>query len=206
MPLTQYTFSTGALDSAGTVSASDEDRVPPGSFSLRHGFPQWSTRTRNKSTRSSLESASDLNSTTNEGTSIDASQEDSNDPLDTRGLTLRILEHLKRALEDEVFLDDLPFAVVGNPSAWHAWRAYRGLAKDQARGRSPDRDAETPKPPASPKQMSDWNWDGVWESRVQDSINASISEGGLYTNQGLVKFSKMDKVQLAEIRQQLRAS
>jgi hypothetical protein len=155
-----------------------------------------------------LESAPDLNQSTHEevtDTKNDVGAE-LPDPLDTRVTTLRILQHLKQAFEDEEFLDNLPFAVVGNPSAWHAWRAYRGLAKDQDRGRSPAREAHTPKPPSSPKQMSEWNWDGVWESRVQDSINASIGESGLYTNQGLVKFSKMDRAQLAEIRQQLRAT
>jgi hypothetical protein len=128
------------------------------------------------------------------------------DPLDTRNTTLKILQYLKQAFEDERYLDSLPFAAVGNPSAWHAWRAYRGMAQDQVRGRSPGPEEQPEKLPSSPKQMSDWNWDGVWESRVHDGINASISEAGLYTNQGLLKFSKLDKTQLAEIREQLRAA
>ncbi|KAI9761872.1 MAG: hypothetical protein M4579_000813 [Chaenotheca gracillima] len=44
-PLTTYTYTTGASDS-DTVSATDEERLPPGGFSLRHGFPHWFERSR----------------------------------------------------------------------------------------------------------------------------------------------------------------
>lgn len=54
--------------------------------------------------------------------------------------------------------------------------------------------------------MSEWNWDGVWESRVRNAIESSTSEAGLYSNQGLVKFAKMDSDQLKDIRQRLQAS
>jgi hypothetical protein len=39
-PLTTYMYTTDITD-AGTVSATDEERLPPGGFSLRHGFPAW---------------------------------------------------------------------------------------------------------------------------------------------------------------------
>ena len=39
-PLTTYMYSTDAQD-GGTVSAADEEVLPPGGFSLRHGFPAW---------------------------------------------------------------------------------------------------------------------------------------------------------------------
>lgn len=39
-PLTTYMYSTDVQDN-GTVSATDEERLPPGGFSLRHGFPHW---------------------------------------------------------------------------------------------------------------------------------------------------------------------
>jgi hypothetical protein len=39
-PLTTYMYSTDVQD-GGTVSASDDERLPPGGFSLRHGFPGW---------------------------------------------------------------------------------------------------------------------------------------------------------------------
>ncbi|KAJ5883401.1 uncharacterized protein N7473_010287 [Penicillium subrubescens] len=40
VPLTTYTFSTSSA-SDDPVSATDEERLPPGGFSLRHGFPHW---------------------------------------------------------------------------------------------------------------------------------------------------------------------
>lgn len=39
-PLTTYVHTTDVTES-GTVSATDEERLPPGGFSLRHGFPSW---------------------------------------------------------------------------------------------------------------------------------------------------------------------
>lgn len=40
VPLTTYTFTTGSSNEA-PVSATDEERLSPGAFSLRHGFPHW---------------------------------------------------------------------------------------------------------------------------------------------------------------------
>jgi hypothetical protein len=204
VPLTQYTFSASALE-AGTVSASDDDRLPPGSFSLRQGFPQW-YRGRARA-RSNLEHKSPADEQSKSETSIPpANTLDDTDQLDSRSMTLRLLEHIKQSFESTELLDNLPFSVVGNPSAWHAWRAYRGLAKNQARGRSPVAEDQPERSPSSPKQMSDWNWDGVWESRVTNGIEASISEAGLFTNQGLVSFNKLDSAQLKQIRQQISMS
>ncbi|KAL1953607.1 hypothetical protein VTO42DRAFT_2554 [Malbranchea cinnamomea] len=53
VPLTTYTFTTGSSDT-DTVSATDEERLPPGGFSLRHGFPHWFGRSK----RSNVTSAS----------------------------------------------------------------------------------------------------------------------------------------------------
>ena len=39
-PLTTYTYTTGS-SKTDTVSAADDERLPPGGFSLRHGFPNW---------------------------------------------------------------------------------------------------------------------------------------------------------------------
>lgn len=44
-PLTTYMYTTDIQDN-GTVSATDEERLPPGGFSLRHGFPDWFGRGR----------------------------------------------------------------------------------------------------------------------------------------------------------------
>ncbi|KAL2189695.1 UBC-like protein [Thermothelomyces heterothallicus CBS 203.75] len=44
-PLTTYMYSTDVQD-GGTASANDDQRLPPGGFSLRHGFPGWFGRGR----------------------------------------------------------------------------------------------------------------------------------------------------------------
>src|SRR5436190_18841862 len=55
VPLTTYTFTTGSSDT-DTVSATDEERLPPGGFSLRHGFPHWFGRARRSATNSAASS------------------------------------------------------------------------------------------------------------------------------------------------------
>ncbi|RAH50181.1 putative ubiquitin-conjugating enzyme [Aspergillus brunneoviolaceus CBS 621.78] len=66
VPLTTYTFSTGASNE-DPVSATDDERLPPGGFSLRHGFPHWFGRAKrggcNPSTAPSIKAVSVRNST-----------------------------------------------------------------------------------------------------------------------------------------------
>ncbi|PYI04170.1 ubiquitin-conjugating enzyme [Aspergillus sclerotiicarbonarius CBS 121057] len=70
VPLTTYTFSTGA-SSEDPVSATDDERLPPGGFSLRHGFPHWFGRAKRArlSSGSSPRDTSARNSTTSEDVS-----------------------------------------------------------------------------------------------------------------------------------------
>ena len=200
VPLTQYTFNAGALD--GTTAASESDRLPPGALSLRHGFPRWYKQGRHEG--SDQQTQANQERSGDEEPSLNATSVGSEQEFDSQQATLQILKHIKAAFEDATLLDSVPYAVVGNPSAWHAWRAFRGLASAQERGRSPERGSRSDTSPSSPKQMSEWNWDGVWESRVLNAVESSISEAGLYTNQGLVRFAKVDNAQLKEIRQQLQ--
>ncbi|KAI1915448.1 hypothetical protein LOZ61_001642 [Ophidiomyces ophidiicola] len=55
VPLTTYTFTTSSSDT-DTVSATDEERLPPGGFSLRHGFPHWFGRAKRSATNSASSS------------------------------------------------------------------------------------------------------------------------------------------------------
>jgi len=55
VPLTTYTFTTGS-SSEDPVSARDEERLPPGGFSLRHGFPRWFVRAQRSITSSAASS------------------------------------------------------------------------------------------------------------------------------------------------------
>lgn len=51
VPLTTFTFSTSST-SEDPVSATDEERLPPGGFSLRHGFPHWFGRAKRSAANS----------------------------------------------------------------------------------------------------------------------------------------------------------
>lgn len=186
VPLTTYTFSTSLPDASGTVSASDEDRLPPGAFSLRYGFPHWFARQKSKSGRGDpfLRTAVDERPHT---AAVASDDRENLQPLEldtARAVIVQVLKHIKAAFEDAALLDRLPLEAAGNPSAWHAWRAHRGLVKPQPRARSPA-NGSADEPPASPKHPGEWNWEGVWESRVSDGIDASISEASLFGSSGI---------------------
>ncbi|KIW94044.1 uncharacterized protein Z519_05360 [Cladophialophora bantiana CBS 173.52] len=188
VPLTTYTFSANSVDASGTVSASDEDRLPPGTFSLRYGFPHWFTATplpcskddtfgANKQGGARHLTPGDLDSDI-----VDANEDpqvDREPPRDRRVTILKVLQHIQDAFEDEGLLDKLPLETVGDPSAWHAWRAHRGLARRQNEPQTPVSEVKDAAP-SSPKNPGEWKWDGVWESRVRNGIEASISEATLF--------------------------
>lgn len=71
VPLTTYTFSTGA-SSEDPVSATDEERLPPGGFSLRHGFPHWFCRAK----RSGLNSAAMSRTVSQTGSGVGTEEKD----------------------------------------------------------------------------------------------------------------------------------
>ena len=199
-PLTTYTYTTRSLGT-DTVSATDEERLPPGGFSLRHGFPCWFGRAR-KSIRSSAASSRNA-SISDDGNGQDA--EDTNPPPKPKLRSVKrtsqassskesstrdhhpmaphsdkpiriiaVLEYMKQAFEDEAALDTLPLDAAGNSGAWKAWRAHRKSTGEDA-GLLLE---------SAPKQHDDWNWDGVWEERVRKGIDASISEPTLYSGVG----------------------
>ena len=185
VPLITYTFSANALGSSTTVSATHENRLPSGAFSLRYGFPKWflaplsddkdevlDTTTAPDAARPSTPS----NSTLNSGHTDDNDQPHHDTP-GRRALILNVLLHIQDSFENEVFLDSIPLDAVGDPSAWHAWRAYRGITKGENQSRSSQNAT-----PSSPRNPGEWKWDGVWESRVRNGIDGSISEAALFGN------------------------
>lgn len=100
---------------------------------------------------------------------------------DRRTLLLNVLRHVQDAFQSEDLLDNIPLEDVGDPSAWHAWRAYRGLAQRQKEFKV-EVTANSQAAPPSPRNPGEWKWDGVWESRVKNSVAASISEAALFGN------------------------
>jgi len=194
-PLTTYTYTTGSSNS-DTVSASDEERLSPGEFSLRHGFPHWFRRNQKNSDASSGASSRDASGSYEAGhlnlrNAVRPPPEDlssrgsSTHPL-TKSYTkttsiIEVLQYIKRSFDTEGALDTLPFNAAGNSGAWKAWRAYR-------RSTHEDRGILASEPGV--RQQDEWSWDGVWEERVRKGIDASIADSTLYGGGGddLVRF------------------
>ena len=209
MPLTTYTHTAGARK-FDTASARDEKRLPPGGFSLPHGFStslgpaEWrsaSAACQGHKNHRSLAPGS------NEALELPSSKENvlhstSEIPSSTRSeaahrtTVYKALAYMKAAFDDGRLLDDLPFESAVNPGAWKAWRAHR---KDTLRAESPSvpntldqQDAHRPETrPAidvqteATRQPDEWSWNGVWRDRVHKAIDASISAPILYGAGGI---------------------
>ncbi|KAG6014952.1 hypothetical protein E4U43_005987 [Claviceps pusilla] len=138
-PLTTYMYSTDGQDD-GTVSAADQQPSAPGSFSLRHGFPEWFGRGKPSDAESRpvsgdrrVASAGSDRTTANLGSS--AMPPKSSDADTTFGNNSKtgqpnvsiycILKYIQSAFETAEVLDSVPLEAAGNPGAWHAWRTHR---------------------------------------------------------------------------------
>lgn len=176
---------TTDIQDNGTVSATDEERLPPGGFSLRHGFPGWFGRgSRSRQTSSQTPTAAhnvqtpprapradggiSSNLSTPTPNSKSSSTPGGSVPsfMQTRRRetsTYEVLRYILSTFNDAVVLDSVPLEAAGNPGAWHAWRTHRHP------GGGPDA-----------RRPGEWNWEGVWEERVRKGIAASLSEPVLY--------------------------
>lgn len=216
VPLTTYTFAAGALDPSLTVSSADTARLPPGSFHFSHGFPSWNTakQKRYSAGSSSISSAASTSHAADNAHPNTSPKADETEQDQDRPSVAQVLEYMKRAFEDVELLDSLSLKDAGNPSAWHAWRAYRGLPKIGPRSISPAGGVPG-QPGLSPaRHPADWNWDGVWESRVRNGIDESISDAALYGSKTgrpaasaneSIKFQRQDEDRML-VAQQLMAS
>jgi hypothetical protein len=185
-PLTTYTHTTASSDT-DTVSATDDERLPPGGFSLRHGFPHWFGRARRSIVGSRDLSGSAVDSPAQSVTPVRSAIENAtsggsgSSPPATGVSIVTILEYIRSTFSKEAVLDSVALEAAANPGAYHAWRAYRGPALS----------AQQPISPSSSnsggslalgknRRPGEWNWDGVWEERVRRAVNASLSESVLY--------------------------
>ena len=186
-PLTTYTHTTASSDT-DTVSATDDERLPPGGFSLRHGFPHWFGRSRQSVASSRDVSKSVADSPTQSITPVRSVMENATSsgsgvsPTVVGVSIVTVIEYIRSSFSEEAVLDSVSLEAAANPSAYHAWRAYRGPAL-QAQ--------QLPLSPASStsgegtalgrnRRPGEWNWEGVWEERVKRAVNASLSESVLY--------------------------
>lgn len=198
-PLTTYMYTTDIQES-GTVSASDQERLPPGGFSLRHGFPDWFGRGRRSMAEAKQTDQQRVTSpdaaTTSTSTLPTAPEMPSYMRTGQKSVSAyEVLHYIRSAFDDETVLDSVPLAAAGNPGAWHAWRTHRKatgkLVEDgttdegQANKEGDQQTTETteaakPAPAATPRRPGEWNWDGVWEDRVKKNVASSLSEPVLY--------------------------
>ncbi|KAL2838907.1 ubiquitin-conjugating enzyme/RWD-like protein [Aspergillus pseudoustus] len=221
VPLTTYTFSTG-VSNEDPVSATDEERLSPGGFSLRHAFPHWFGRARRTDTESAPSSRSvslnaGLGTTTGqeastqetvtevaqpEGDDREAAAAPAPEPAPktrTSVPVLEILNYIRTSFDDETVLDSVPLEAAGNPSAWHAWKAHR-KDTDSVPASDPKRDNPQARAPG------DWNWDGIWIRRVQYEIEGSRSDATLFGSAArgapdeLIRFSRLDKSTLDSVK------
>ncbi|KAL4934445.1 putative ubiquitin-conjugating enzyme [Aspergillus undulatus] len=226
VPLTTYTFSTG-VSNENPVSATDEERLPPGGFSLRHAFPQWFGRARrgdvgpvrssravslNGSKNAPAEATeanapahetADTETTPTEGGEVEAVEAPPAEaPVKTRTSipVLEILDYIRTSFDDETVLDSVPLEAAGNPSAWHAWKAHRKDSDSPAVTDASKRDNPQARLPG------DWHWDGIWTRRVEYEIEASRSDATLFGNAArgsdeMIRFNRLDGDALASIKQ-----
>lgn len=181
------------------MSSSDLEILPPGGFSLRHGFPHWfstSTGTSPKPKSSSLASV----------------------PV------YEILDYLRYAFNDENCLNSIPLDAAANPGAYHAWQSYRAKrlrASSAVAPHSPNRSnrnsgidnmsgtlSSTRETIANRgRKPGEWNWEGVWEERVKRGTQASLAEQALFGSAGagedLIRFQQFDQESMQKIMQEL---
>jgi hypothetical protein len=210
VPLTTHTFSSGAVDAIGTVSASDDQRLPSGAFSLRDGFPNWFRQSRRAGDSwNGSRRVSDNNEVDQKDVAAVTLDEGQNSQPALNCSIVTALAYLRSSFEEPEILDNLPLEAAANPGAWHAWRSYRGLPKAASRAVSPAQ-GEAGKGPMTQKQPGDWNWEGVFEKRVKSGIEASIGDAVLFGSsrpgaQGndTIRFRKLDDEQLNAIKDEM---
>ena len=199
-PLTTYMYTTDIQDN-GTVSATDDERLPPGGFSLRHGFPEWYGRGKLGDT-CSRKSSGGQQQTSGHATPKNPAQ--TADPAgklsyaNTAGhnpSVYDVLKYIRSAFDSEEVIDAIPLNAAGNPGAWHAWRSHQKKlgklqddtpaidadASSREQGEGTVDDASTSKSSQTgTRRPGEWNWEGVWEDRVKKGIAMCLSEPVLY--------------------------
>src|ERR1700712_3792434 len=110
---------TTDIQDSGTVSATDEERLPPGGFSLRHGFPQWFGRARRSAVGSRNVSGSGVASPAildSRDTAIDAAELSSIAAAAGKDTSIvTVLEYIRSTFCEDTVLDSIPLEAAANP-------------------------------------------------------------------------------------------
>ncbi|KAF1956960.1 hypothetical protein CC80DRAFT_547674 [Byssothecium circinans] len=221
-PLTTYTYTTGSSDN-DTVSATDDERLPPGGFSLRHGFPQWFGRARRSATSSRNVSGSAVGSPPpSDGKDRIADVPSIGTQSEKPISIVTVLDYIRTTFSEEETLDSIPLGAAANPGAYHAWRTYRAavLQLQQFSPSSPIFDSQSQASVGAAARPNDgstlgrnrrpgeWNWEGVWEERAKKAVKASLSEPILFggaAGEDIIRFRGGDGEAMEKMKKQLEA-
>ncbi|KAJ5642187.1 hypothetical protein N7490_006187 [Penicillium lividum] len=204
VPLTTYTFSTSSA-SDNPVSATDDERLPPGGFSLRHGFPHWFGRAK----RSGLVSGTSSRNVSGKNGVIvkeerakpispsaeDDATSDAPGPVETEEVADIESPRIAQIPSDAQFAEarnvvpvaellDYIRSTFDNESVLDSLPvevagnpgAWHAWKAHRRGGDSGDWKKGSPQA----RQPGDWHWDGIWAKRVQVEIEASHSDPMLF--------------------------
>jgi len=178
---------------------------------LKHGFPGWFDRHNQSANRhipkvgpgALTESLDELDCDSDEHSAFPAlrTQRDGRRPskeaqeavppcsssIALAESVIDVLYYMKRCVEDEILLDNLPLEAASNFGAWSAWVAHR-----RAAGQEPAAALQVDEPGSLRQNgetvsrrghpSSNWNWEGVWSKRVGAIIEASTSDPVLFAS------------------------
>ncbi|KAF8431122.1 hypothetical protein BGX38DRAFT_1229687 [Terfezia claveryi] len=139
--------------------------LPAGSFTLKHGFPNWYSTPSPKTTTSPGSKElppnpplAPLEPALNSAPSIPSPSPEKEKNI------LQVLYYLKSVFSSVSVLDDIPPHLAANLGAWRAWRAFREASKA-----------------GGAKEESH----SVWLERVNGCVTGSQTEGVLYGGMGV---------------------
>ncbi|KAL6807635.1 ubiquitin-conjugating enzyme/RWD-like protein [Trichoderma sp. SZMC 28013] len=130
-PLTTHMYPTSAETDGSTA---ERPRLPPGGFSLEHGFPEWfggsGRRHGSRERRGPSPSAASIKSakSSSDRPPLVPPKDDVPRYMQTDRTTIStysLLKYIRSAFDKAEVLDTVPLAAAGNPGAWHAWRTHR---------------------------------------------------------------------------------
>lgn len=187
-PLTTYTHST--RERGGTLSAADEEKLPPGGLVLSQAFPEWFGKHVGGGDESVQEGEGEGKGDAERTTPREA-------PTTEPPHIASLLHFLRLLFSVPDIIDDVPLSLAANPSAWHAWRSHRAKILGE-RAQSPAKiggsagesggseGSVSPRAaqPGGARRPGEWNWSGVWEDRVRKVVAASRAEGTLFGGEG----------------------
>ncbi|KAI9672270.1 MAG: hypothetical protein M1831_002084 [Alyxoria varia] len=223
-PLTTASYSTRLSDDDHDHTNA-EQKLPPGGFSLKHGFPGWFQKRSAEpdfDLYSNQSSEADNPLKQHASTSVEQSQKIHE--VANRIHVVDVLRYVRSSFENESMIDSIPIDAAGNPGAWYAWRAYRNKVLKKAGKVAPDADVgessedkrqqdlapgSAPQPTSNrPRGPSEWNWEGVWEERVKKVVQGSLSEPSLFgvgpARDDEIHFANYQPEEVGEIHTEMR--